>query len=443
MNQELQDRLRRLGVSRGVRDLKTERPYTAAPPSQSGSLDDDLGGAQSLQLLFPGGRLEETAAGACFVLDHVYPLTYQHGDERLAALLDYSPAAAALFCRDDRLAHLAFRDLLFLDTETTGLSGAGTLAFMVGVAFIEHSSAASATTSASLSTSADVLVVRQFFLRDHGDETAMLQLLNDLLMQKAGLLTFNGRTFDLPLLDNRYLMTRLPTNLLEAPHIDLLPPSRRLWRHRFGSVALGNLEQKLLGVQRTEEDVPGWLIPGLYNDYLRSGDARELRRVFYHNQLDMLSMVTLTTKIMRQFSAAGREDDPLDLLSLGKWQVALGLKDAAEMNYRRAAAADLPLDFYHLTLQQLGELLKRDGRRQEAVPIWQQWAATSLETIDAHVELAKHYEWHERDLQTAVLWTERALALLASWPRRNTILVRPELEYRLARLRRKLGKKLP
>lgn len=443
MKQELQDRLRRLGVSRGVRDLKTERRYAAAPPSQSGSLDDDLGGAQSLQLLFPGGRLEETAAGACFVLDHAYPLTYQHGDERLAALLDYSPAAAALFSRDDRLAHLAFRDFLFLDTETTGLSGAGTLAFMVGVAFIEQSSAASTTTSASLSTSADVLVVRQFFLRDHGDETAMLQLLNDLLMQKAGLLTFNGRTFDLPLLDNRYLMTRLPTNLLEAPHIDLLPPSRRLWRHRFGSVALGNLEQKLLGVQRTEEDVPGWLIPGLYNDYLRSGDARELRRVFYHNQLDMLSMVTLTTKIMRQFSAAGRDDDPLDLLSLGKWQVALGLTDAAEMNYRRAAAADLPLDFYHLTLQQLGELLKRNGRRQEAVPIWQQWAATSLESIDAHVELAKHYEWHERDLQTAVLWTERALALLASWPRRNTILVRPELEYRLARLRRKLGKQLP
>ena len=441
MNQDLQDRLRRLGVTRGALDLKTERrsPYPDgrkghfAPPSQLSSRDDDDDAAKSLQLLFPGGRFEETGTGACFVLDHVYPLTYQHGDERLAALLHYSPAEAARFCRDDklrshaRLAHLAFRDFLFLDTETTGLSGAGTLAFMVGVAFIEQSS------------TADVLVVRQYFLRDHGDETAMLQLLEDLLTQKAGLVTFNGSTFDLPLLDNRYLMNRLPTNLLETPHIDLLPPSRRLWRHRFGSVALGNLEQKLLGVQRTEEDVPGWLIPGLYNDYLRSGDARELRRVFYHNQLDMLSMVTLTAKILRQFTAAGTNDDPLDLFSLGKWQVALGLKEAAEINYRRAAAADLPLDFYHQSLQQLGLLLKRDGRRQEAVPIWQQWAATSLEAIDAHVELAKHYEWHERDLNTAVLWTERALTLLASWPPHNTILVRPELEHRLARLRRKLG----
>jgi uncharacterized protein YprB with RNaseH-like and TPR domain len=433
MNQDLQDRLRRLGVTRGVRDLRTERhsPHPDAPLSQFRSRDDDEGQAKSLHLLFPGGRLEETAVGACFVLDHVYPLTYQHGDESLATLLHYSPAEAALFCRDDRLTQLAFRDFLFLDTETTGLSGAGTLAFMVGVAFIEHSSAA------------DVLVVRQYFLRDHSDETAMLQLLDDLLAQKAGLLTFNGRTFDLPLLDNRYLMNRLPTNLLETPHIDLLPPSRRLWRHRFGSVALGNLEQKLLGVQRTEEDVPGWLIPGLYNDYLRSGDAREIRRVFYHNQLDMLSMVTLTAKILRQFSAAGSDDHPLDLFSLGKWQVALGLKEAAEMNYRRAAAADLPLDFYHQSLQQLGLLLKRDGRRQEAVLIWQQWAATSLTTIDGHVELAKHYEWHERDLNTAVLWTERALALLTTWPPRNSTLVRPQLEHRLARLRRKLGKQVP
>jgi uncharacterized protein YprB with RNaseH-like and TPR domain len=430
MNQDLQNRLRRLGVTRGARDLKTERRFTRtdAPLSKldPGHGDDDR--VKSLELLFPSGRLEDTAAGACFVLDHVYPITFQHGNESLAALLQYSPAEAALFCGNDRLAQLAFRDFLFLDTETTGLGGAGTLAFMVGVGFVEQSSMT------------DVLVVRQYFLRDHGDETAMLLLLDDLLSQKVGLVTFNGRSFDLPLLDNRYLMNRLPVQLLDMPHIDLLPPSRRLWRNRFGSVALGNLEQKLLGVQRTGEDVPGWLIPGLYNDYLRSGDARELRRVFYHNELDMLSMVTLTAKILRQFTAAQGDDHPLDLFSLGKWQLTLGLEEEAELNYRRAAAADLPLDYYHRSLQQLGLLLKRDGRRQEAVPIWQQWAATSMKDVDAHVELAKHYEWHERDLQTAVLWTERALTLLGSWTPQQTTLIRPQLEHRLTRLRRKLGR---
>jgi len=429
MNQELQDRLRRLGVTRGARDLKTERRSVnpGAPPKPTNLHDGDEDKLNSLTRLFPGGRLEENEAGACFIVDRVYPLTHQHGDGYLVSLLHHSPASAAVFCKDDRLAQLPFRDFLFLDTETTGLAGAGTLAFMVGVAFIEQSSAT------------DVLVVRQYFLRDHGDETAMLLLLDDLLLHKVGLVTFNGRTFDLPLLANRYLMNRLPTRLLDVPHIDLLPPSRRLWRHRFGSVALGNLEEKLLGVQRTGEDVPGWLIPGLYNDYLRSNDARELRRVFYHNQLDMLSMVTLASEILRQFAAASRNDHPLDLFSLGKWQVDLGLKEVAEVNFRRAAAADLPLEFYHLTLQRLGQLLKRDGRRREAVPIWQQWAATSLDDISAHVELAKHYEWQERELETAILWTDRALKLVGSWAPRTAMLVLPELQHRLLRLRRKLG----
>jgi tetratricopeptide (TPR) repeat protein len=151
-------------------------------------------------------------------------------------------------------------------------------------------------------------------------------------------------------------------------------------------------------------------------------------------------MVTLTAKILRQFTAAQGDDHPLDLFSLGKWQLTLGLEEEAELNYRRAAAADLPLDYYHRSLQQLGLLLKRDGRRQEAVPIWQQWAATSMKDVDAHVELAKHYEWHERDLQTAVLWTERALTLLGSWTPQQTTLIRPQLEHRLTRLRRKLGR---
>ncbi len=101
-------------------------------------------------------------------------------------------------------------------------------------------------------------------------------------------------------------MNRLPSRLHDLPHIDLLAPARRLWRHRFGSVALGNLEKELLGIRRTEEDIPGWLIPGLYNDYLRSGDPRELHRVFYHNQIDMLSMVTLVNEVIGLLAARGR-----------------------------------------------------------------------------------------------------------------------------------------
>jgi hypothetical protein len=162
-------------------------------------------------------------------------------------------------------------------------------------------------------------------------------------------------------------------------------------------------------------------------------------RVFYHNQLDMLSMVTLTGETVRQFSSANSDDHPTDLFSLGKWQADLGLVNAAEMNLRLAAAGDLPLELYQKALKHLGALLKRDNRRREAVPVWQQLAVTSIDDVEAHVELAKHFEWQERDLGKAKMWTARALALVSHWTPRSAALARPPLEHRMARLERKLG----
>ncbi|MCA9933777.1 MAG: ribonuclease H-like domain-containing protein, partial [Anaerolineales bacterium] len=311
MDESLQEKLRRLGVKKGARDLKIPPPKPYAPlpmpaeeqpvsfrPPVAGD-DDDI---PVLEALLPGGEVIETAVGSCFIVDRVYPLTYRHGDDLLGELLELSPEHTSL--QDEQLRDLNFRHFLFLDTETTGLAGAGTLAFMVGVAFFAD----------------DAFVVRQYFLRDHGDEAAMLTLLNDLLADKEGLVTFNGRSFDLPLLDGRYLINRMFSDLLDKPHIDLLHPARRLWRTRLGSCALSSLEKTLLGVHRTQEDIPGWLIPSLYQEYLRSGDARELLRVFYHNQIDMLSMVTLATRMTRLTAQTAANPHPIDQYSLGKWQ---------------------------------------------------------------------------------------------------------------------------
>jgi hypothetical protein len=266
----------------------------------------------------------------------------------------------------------------------------------------------------------------------------MLHQLEALLAEKSGLITFNGRSFDLPLLDNRFLLNRLRSSLAERPHIDLLPPSRRLWRARLGSCALGSLEKTLLGLTRSEEDVPGWLIPSLYYDYLRSGDARPLTRVFYHNQVDMLSMVTLAGRIMRQFAQTTANDHPVDLYSLARWQIDLGLTAEAERNLWQCALGDLPLELYHDALFRLAALYRRSGRRGEAVRLWEQIAATSMDNVAAHLELAKHFEWHARDIATAVTWAERALALVAYWG--DTVqarLTRDELNHRLGRLLQK------
>ncbi|MFZ1400658.1 MAG: ribonuclease H-like domain-containing protein, partial [Candidatus Promineifilaceae bacterium] len=335
-------------------------------------------------------------------------------------------AATAPFVQDDRLAQHDFRDFLFLDTETTGLAGAGTLAFMVGVGFFEPSQ------------HGERFVVRQYFLRDHGDEPALLLLLDELLAEKAGLITFNGRSFDIPLLESRFIMNRRPTDLRERPHLDLLHPARRLWRHRLGSCALGSLEGSLLGLRRSQDDVPGWLIPSLYNNYLHSGDARELVRVFYHNQIDMVSMVTLAARVTRLLSQPDPADHPIDLYSLGRWQADLGLHAAAEQNLRLAAQGDLPLALYHQNLHRLAALLKRNGRSAEALPLWQQIAATTFDDVAAHEELAKYYEWQTQELDQALRWTQQALKLMASWGRRGQQHpLHAELQHRLARLQRK------
>jgi uncharacterized protein YprB with RNaseH-like and TPR domain len=421
MSEDLQKRLRRLGVVKGARNLKA--PDNPPPPARISSYD---GEPAALEALLPGGQVVQTTLGGCFVLDHVYPLTHQHGAARLKDLLKAPLAASAQFSQDERLSGLAPQDLLFLDTETTGLAGAGTIAFMVGVAFFDR----------------QAFVVRQYFLRDHGDEPAMLLLLARLLHERGTLVTFNGRSFDVPLLDTRYLMNRLDDqvgDLRQRPHIDLLPPARRLWRSRLGSCSLASLEESLLGIRRTQEDVPGWLIPGLYMDYLRSGDARELVRVFYHNQIDMLSMVTLAYRIVRQFTQPQDGDAPDDLLSLARWQVALDMPAEAEANLRQILAADVELDAYQQALSQLAWLLKRHDRRPEAVPLWQQLAVTSFDDVSAHVELAKYYEWHDIQLDAAMHWTAEALSLVEGWETAKPEVVLEELLHRRARLERKLS----
>ncbi len=434
MADDLYKKLRRLGVVKGARELK---PAPAKPQLRDTPADasdnrpdgppGDKPAASRLEQIAPAGLLVETSRGACFVVDAVYPLSFRHGQDKLSTLLDNSLHPASVFCRDPRLASLKYQDLLFVDTETTGLTGAGTVAFMVGVAFFEDSA----------------LIVRQFFLRDYADEPAMLTLFARLVAERQGLVTFNGRTFDLPLPDNRYRMQGLDVvlgdPLIRQPHIDLLPPARRLWRRRLGSCSLSSLEKSLLGLRRSRQDVPGWAIPAYYFDYLRTGDAGPLEGVFYHNQIDMLSMVTLLGRILRHFDQPVADDYAPDLLSLARWQTALDLQNEAEQTLRLAIDQDPPLELCHQALLELGALLKRAGRREEAVPLWQQVAVTTYEDLSAHVELAMHYEWHEKDLHQARDWTTQALDLSATAGGRAAELLQEELLHRLARLERKLA----
>src|SRR2546427_3233268 len=205
-----------------------------------------------------GGELVETGAGPLLIVRREYPLTHIHGRQPLAsafaAPLDLLSAVsrAEVPARDPR-------GLLFLDTETTGLAGGtGTYAFLVGVGRLDG----------------DRVVVAQYFMRDFDEEPALLAALVPLLEQAAGIVTFNGSGFDLPLLDTRFVLARRRWPAL-LPHLDLLRPARRVFTVRCAACRLTTLEREVIGLER-EDDVPGAQIPALYFAFLRSrrGAAR-------------------------------------------------------------------------------------------------------------------------------------------------------------------------
>jgi tetratricopeptide (TPR) repeat protein len=222
--------------------------------------------------------------------------------------------------------------------------------------------------------------------------------------------------------------------------LDLLPVARRFWKYRLDSCALSSLETEVLGVQRTQADVPGWLIPNLYVEYTRSGDAREVARVFYHNAQDILSLVTLAAKQCDLLTMSLPVKDGMpgeDLYGLGRFLCELGEVDRAEAAYGQAAQTCRSSPVCEMSMRDLAYLLKRQERRAEALPWWQRLIETSG-AVYACEELAKHYEWHDHDLSQAIAWTQRGIALVKGWhpgARRRDALA--DLEHRLERLERK------
>ncbi len=407
-NQDLRERLRRLGVHRGAQAI--QRPRRRCKP---------------IEALIPG-EIVHTSQGSFFLHSESYPCDYSHGAHSLADLLRFPPAVAARLARDGRLAGVDPTRIAFVDTETTGLAGGtGTYVFLVGVGTFE----------------AGGFTIRQFFMRDFDEEPAQMEALGELLDACEAVVSFNGKQFDLPLIETRFVMTRQAPRLIGAPHLDLLPTARVFWKHRLESCALSSLEAHVLGVERTQEDVPGWLIPGLYLDYVRGGDASEMPRIFYHNAQDILSLVTLAACQCALLTLPLPPVDDVpgeDLYGLGRFLHDLGEVERAEAALAQAASTSRVPGVREAAMRDLAFLLKRQERRPEALAWWQALAETAGAAY-ACEELAKHYEWHDADLPQALAWTERALALVEAWPPstgRTQALA--DLDHRRERLRAKL-----
>jgi uncharacterized protein len=399
-----------------------QRPYTPY-----GYIPRSYGPPQSLESLVTGEEIE-TPYGPSYLIRTAHTHDHVHGESTLQGWLSQSLAGAAAFSNDRRLAAVDPRRCLFLDTETTGLSaGAGTLVFLVGVGFWTD----------------DGFEVHQFFLRNPSEELAMLHALRELMDKYEAVVTFNGRSFDMPMIASRYTMNRQHLRVDRWPNLDLLHPARRLWKRRLSSCRLASLEQAILGVERTGDDVPGALIPLLYQQYVQSGDARQMRGVIYHNLIDILSMVTLAATLCDTFSRADAQALPYqDLLSLARWYEQLGMTDQAEAAYKVALHSARHVFDQKFCLEALAAMYKKVERDDEAASLWRAWAELAPNEVTPRLELAKYHEWTTRDLDQAMQWTDAAEeannARLRNWEQQG---IHAEIIKRRARLAQKLSQR--
>ena len=295
---------------------------------------------------------------------------------------------------------------LFLDTETTGLAGGtGTYAFLVGLAWWD----------------AGGLEVEQMFLRDFSEEHSLLQELSDRLAERPVLVTFNGKTFDWPLLENRFTMTRAIRVPPLAAHLDLLHPARALWKFRVGSVRLVDLERHVLDTDGLgwcrEDDVVSALIPQFYFNYLRGGAGHPLLGVVKHNQMDLRGLAALFAKINSLLDVREKFDpdtDSLDLFGLSRFLHRKGERERAHSTCHHALTAGLPAEFRPQATRDLAQMAKRRGEPERAAELWQQLVSDPQDGAHACEQLAIHYERHARDLVRALEFTQLALKKLQS-----------------------------
>ncbi len=404
----LEDRLKALGVKIGTAHLPAQEPQPR--------LDIDA--------VVSGAPLA-TQLGETFVHEERFAAEYRHGHApiRLNAPLDVMSAWAA----DRRLQELPIESFAFLDTETSGLAGGtGTYAFLVGVGrFVKEE-----------------FVLQQFFMRDPVEEPALLEGLGQFLAPARALVTFNGKAFDAPLLITRYTMHNLPVPFQDYAHLDLLPLARRLWRDRLESRALKYLEENILQAPRSGDEVPGYEIPWLYFDYLRTGDARPLKGVFYHNAMDVVAMAALLnhTAVMLADPFHEAIEHGLDVIALAKLYEDLGQWETAARLFERGLEMSLDeMDFWQ-AVRRLSVLQKRRGDFEQAVRLWEK--AASDGHIYAFVEMAKYCEHRLRDPRAALKWTRSALKQVAQSDLPPYVRAHwtEELTHRRRRLESKSGK---
>lgn len=315
------------------------------------------------------------------------------------------------------------RKCLFLDTETTGLSGgAGTVAFLVGVGFIEN----------------DAFVIEQYLMKDYSDEPDLIDRLANRMERFDCVCTFNGKTFDMPLLEARFTMCRMRHRWQQWENLDLLHPARRTWKLRLGSCKLSRLEEMILGMERVD-DLPGSDVPQRYFDFLKTGDMSLLEDVIRHNRQDIATLATLLVKLCQVYAAPEQLTEKRDLFSVGKALETQGEWGCAKELYRISAIPSPMKTVSALSDHRVAGmanwrnyLLARKSKDTTAMQaLLEQMLARRQMPEKVQIELAKLYEHQYKEIRTALYYAQAAREICDATSEQ-------EIDRRIARLKRKL-----
>ncbi|MGQ9646050.1 MAG: ribonuclease H-like domain-containing protein [Thermodesulfobacteriota bacterium] len=346
------------------------------------------------------GEIISTPEGEAFRVSDHFPPDFRYGEMSLTEILNIPTYPAHLLTQDERLKELDFQKALFLDTETTGLSGGtGTFAFMVGLGFFQG----------------DGFSILQFFMRDYSEERASLSLINEFLEPFQFLVTFNGKHYDIPLLETRFILNRKKSKIKEMPNFDLLYPSRKIWKGAYDNCRLVTLESQLLGMERGD-DIPSEWIPQLYFEYVQTGNAQRITPVFYHNRMDILTMVALAGRIHLVYHdpLVARPRRGVEHLALGRLFWEHGDREKA-IHCFEIARKRCDEELIWSVMRWLSMALKKTGQTERALSLWEEMLTWPYpEDATPYVELAKYHEHRRKDFEKAIAYVDQALQKAAS-----------------------------
>jgi uncharacterized protein YprB with RNaseH-like and TPR domain len=361
------------------------------------------------------------------IFENSYALGSCYGQIPISMGLQIPGPILGFLSRDGAFAGLDLSSAVFLDLETTGLAGGtGTLPFLVGLAYYRD----------------ERFKVTQFFLSEMAEEDRLIRELAQFIQDMGfkSVVTYNGKAFDMPLVETRFAMHRTPCPLRGLPHLDFLFSARSLWKHKHDSCRLFNLAQQIVQAERSE-DIPGAEIPLRYFQYIRNGDFSLIDPILYHNQEDLLSLLGVVVAgavlVERNREGAERgEDDAMDLYGVAKLFERAGdaATSASLLEKALSGGRGLTAEVSQNARKKLSHHFKKNKDWEKALAFWQEMAAG--EEVDCFRELSMYFEHTAKDHGEAIRVATEGLALAKG----KSPAAEKDFEKRIARIKGKMAK---